>query len=97
MFAEIKYELQRDFNHSFKKLATVICWDTKLSNEDEVTDLSGAKRKMKITPANKESEKTYTIYMLVSDTEPHNIEVFVLKDFLKEYLGLDFRPRTLEV
>jgi hypothetical protein len=96
MFAEIKYELQRDFNHSFKKLATVICWDTKLSNEDEVTDLTNAKRTMKITPPNKNIEKSYTKYMLVSDTEPHNIEVFVLKDFLKEKLGLEFKPRTAE-
>ena len=93
MFAEIKFELQRDFNHSFKKLATVICWDTKLSNEDEVNDLTGAKRTMKITPPRE--GVNYTKYMLVSDTEPHNIEVFVLKDYLKETLGLDFKPRTI--
>lgn len=93
MFAEIKYELQRDFNHSFKKLAAVICWDTKLSNEDEVVDLTGAKRTMKITPPDRKVENSYTKYMLVSNTEPHNIEVFVLKDFLSERLGLKFRPR----
>jgi len=93
MFAEMKYELQRDFNHSFKKLATVICWDTKLSNDEEVIDLTGAKRTMKITSLNKE-QNNYTKYMLVSDTEPHNIEVFVLKDFLREKFDLAFRPRT---
>lgn len=93
-FAEIKYELKRDFNHSFKKLATVICWDTRLSNDDEVIDLAGAKRTMKITPLNKEVESSHTKYMLVSATEPHNIEVFVLKDFLREKLKLEFRPRS---
>jgi hypothetical protein len=95
MFVEIKYELKRDFNHSFKKLAAVMCWDTKLPNDDEVTDLTGAKRSMKITPPDKDkkAKNNYTKYMLVSNTEPHNIEVFVLKDFLRERLKLDFRPR----
>ncbi len=94
MFTEIKFELQRDFNHSFKKLAAVICWDTRLSNEDEVTDLTGAKRTMKITPQNKETGQDYTKYMLVSTTEPVNIEVFVLKEFLNERLNITFKART---
>lgn len=94
MFVEIKYELQRDFNHSFKKLAAVICWDTKLSNEDEVRDLSGEKRTMKITPPKSSIANSYTKYMLVSNTESHNVEVFVLKDFFGEHLALKFRPRT---
>ena len=93
-FAEIKYELKRDFNHSFGKLAAVICWDTKLSNDDEVFDLTGASRTMKITPPDKKAENSYTKYMLVSSTESHNIEVFVLKDFLRERLKLEFRPRS---
>jgi len=95
-FAEIKYELKRDFNHSFKKLAAVICWDTKLSSDDEVIDLTEAKRTMKITPPNEKAENSYTKYMLVSATEPHNIEVFVLKDFLHESLKIEFRPRSSE-
>lgn len=96
MFAEVKYELQREFNHSFKKLAAVICWDTKLSNEDEVIDLTGAKRTMKITLPNKEVENSYRKYMLVSMSEDVNIEVFVLKEFLQDRLGLVFKPRVSE-
>lgn len=95
-FAEIKYELKRDFNHSFKKLAAVICWDTKLSNDDEVIDLTGEKRTMKISLPDGKDRHSYTKYMLVSTTEPHNIEVFVLKDFLRERLNLEFRPRSSE-
>jgi len=91
-FVEMKYELKRDFDHSFKRLAAVICWDTKLANEDEVRDIVGAKRTMMITPPS--DENSYTKYMLVSATEPHNIEVIVLKDFLSERLELEFRPRT---
>jgi len=93
-FVELKFELKRDFNHTFKKLAEIICWDTKLSNEDDVHDIAGAKRTMKITPPEKETSNCHTKYMLISDTEPHNIEVIVLKDFLRERLGLEFRPRT---
>ncbi|MBA7501634.1 hypothetical protein ES706_00207 [subsurface metagenome] len=92
-FVEMKYELKRDFNHSFKKLAAVICWDTKLANDEEVEDITGAERTMKITPP-RGDEDSYTKYMLVSETEPHNIEVIVLKDFLRERLKLEFRPRT---
>ena len=93
-FVEMKYQLRRDFSHSFAKLAGVICWDTQLSNEDEITDLKGEKRVLKITPPNKDDPTSYTKYMLTSDTAEHNIEVFVLKDFLKEKLKLDFRPQA---
>jgi hypothetical protein len=47
-FVEMKYQLRRDFSHSFGKLAEVICWDTQLSNEDEVIDLKGEKRVLKL-------------------------------------------------
>jgi hypothetical protein len=95
-FIEMKYELHRDFSHSFVKLASVICWDTKLSNEDTVTDLRGEKRQMKITPAAEGEDDGYTKFMLVSDTADHNIEVFVLKEFLQQKLKMDFRARTKE-
>ncbi|MCU4162249.1 hypothetical protein AiwAL_19585 [Acidiphilium sp. AL] len=93
-FVEMKFELQRDFNHSFSKLAAVICWDTKLANEDLVKDMTGARRRMKITSPKVDTTLKYQKYMLVSDTEQHNIEVFVLTDFLKEALGCEFRPRA---
>lgn len=93
-FVEMKFELQRDFNHSFSKLAAVICWETKLANEDVVVDMTGARRRMKITSPKVDKSLRYQKYMLVSDTEQHNIEVFVLKDFLKEALNCEFRPRA---
>ena len=93
-FVEMKFELQRDFNHSFSKLAAVICWDTRLANEDVVEDMTGARRRMKITSPKVDKSLRYQKYMLVSDTEQHNIEVFVLKDFLKEALNCEFRPRA---
>jgi hypothetical protein len=95
-FVEMKFELKRDFNHSFKRLAAIVCWDTNLANDEEVHDLSGAKRKLKITALKKDETDSYTKYMLVADDEAVNIEVFVLRDFLKERLGLEFRPRGKE-
>jgi hypothetical protein len=32
--------------------------------------------------------------MLVSDTADHNIEVIVMKEFLKEKFRIDFKART---
>lgn len=95
-FVEMKHDLRRDFSHSFAKLAAVICWDTKLANEDVVEDLTGEKRTVKITSPKSDSSLEYTRYMLVSDTASHNIEVIVLKEFLKDKLKLDFRSRTKE-
>jgi hypothetical protein len=53
-----------------------------------VTDLRDESRTLKITrPKTKDG---HTVYNLVTDTGAHNIEVFVLKDFLKEKLGVEF-------
>ena len=95
-FVEMKYMLKRDFSHSFNMMTAVICWDTDLVNEDQVIDLRGNKRTLRITPRPPEVADGYTKYMLVSDTEEHNIEVFVLKEFLKDKLGIDFKVRTKE-
>lgn len=93
-FIEMKYDLRREFSHSFNRLAAVVCWDTRLANEDEVTDLRGNVRTVKITPPKAGDDNGYTKFMLVSDTEEHNIEVFVLREFLNECLGIDFKART---
>ncbi len=95
-FVEMKYELKREFSHSFNMLAAVICWDTKLSNEDEVVDLRGNRRTLKITARPVHAANGYTKFMLVSDTEEHNIEVFVLREFLRDALSIDFKTRAKE-
>lgn len=90
-FVEFKFMLQKDFNHSFESLMAVVCWDCDLDHGDEVIDLKEKKRTLNITPDTGGSG--YTRYMLVGPSERHNIEVFVMKKYLKERLGLEFKPR----
>jgi hypothetical protein len=93
MFVEMKYELKKNFDHSFGKLWAIVCWDCKLANGSDVLDISGKKRNMQIINKDRKDPKGYKKYTLVSRTSQHKIEVFVLKDYLKDKLGLDFRPR----
>ena len=89
---EFKYKLGQDFNHSFSHLTAVVCWDSGLSDGAEVVDIENNRRELRISSP--DGGKDHTTYMLVSPTEKHNIEVYVLKDFLREKLKLDFRPRA---
>jgi hypothetical protein len=91
-FVEFKYVLGRDFNHSFDHLHSILCWDCQLSHGDEVTDMVDKKRILHITPRPTESE--YTVYMLVDPAGHHNIEVFVLKQYLQETRVIEFHPRS---
>lgn len=94
-FVEMKYELKRSFDHSFGRLWAILCWDCNLANDEEVVDIVGEKRNMRITGRDYSTPGSYKKYMLVSSTAPHNIEVFVMKDYLKDRLDLDFRPRGI--
>jgi hypothetical protein len=91
-FVEFKKTLEREFNHSFSKLASVICWDCNLGTGDQLKDIRGEARTLKITKP--VGALNHTKYMLSSDTDERNIEVFVLRDFLKERLKMEFRPRA---
>ena len=44
--------------------------------------------------AKDDSNESYTKYFLDNPRKADKIEVFVLKDYLKEKLSIDFRPRT---
>lgn len=90
-FIEFKYMLTSEFNHSFDNLTAIICWECNLSEAAEVRDIKDRRRELHITPVGDDLE--YTRYMLVSPRERHNIEVFVLKDYLREKLEIEFRPR----
>ena len=83
------------FNHSFQNLFSIICWDidtNNLKNGDEVCDIANEKRILRIiSPAD---ENDYTRYYLDNMRSGLKIEIFVLKDYLREKFGIEFRPRT---
>jgi len=91
-YVEFKNNLSNNFNHSFENLYSVVCWDTKIKHGETITDISDKGRELKIVPP--ENEKDRTRYYLEDPRSPHKIEVFVLKDYLKECFGIEFRPRT---
>ena len=93
-YVEFKHVLTNTFNHSFKNLYNIICWDTTIRHDETIKDLSGEERIMKIISPDKESK--YTRYFLDRPGSATKIEVFVLKDFLHQKLGIEFRPRTNE-
>lgn len=93
-YIEFKYMLSCDFNHSFQNLYSIVCWDTQLKHDEIVKDVNSEERKFQIIqPAD---EKDYTKYYLDNPRSIHKIEVFILKDYLKQKIKIDFRPRTVQ-
>ncbi len=91
-YVEFKRTLARGFNHSFENLHSVVCWDTEIKHDDIIKDINNEERKMQIISP--DSENDYTHFFLDNPKKAHKIEVFCLKSYLKEKLGLSFRPRT---
>lgn len=90
-YVEFKRTLSKEFNHSFENLHSVVCWDTDIKHDDTLKDINNEERKMQIVSP--DSDKDYTHYFLDHPRKAHKIEVFCLKSYLKEKLGLTFNPR----
>ncbi|MDQ6786751.1 MAG: hypothetical protein M3033_08065 [Acidobacteriota bacterium] len=73
-------------------LHSVVCWDTEIKDGDEIEDLSGNKRSLSIV--NPADGKDWTRYFLDEARSDRRIVIYVLKDFLKQKLNIDFRPRN---
>lgn len=94
-YVEFKYVLKDNFNHSFENLHSIVCWDTDIKHDDIIRDINGEERKLQIYNSDKDS--SYTKYYLDNPRKAHKIEIFVLKDYLKEKLNIEFRPRSAEM
>ena len=92
-YVEFKKDLERNFNHSFENLHSVVCWETHIKHDDVIDDINKEQRKMQIIPP--ENSNDYTRYFLENSRKAHKIEVFVLKKYLKEKLKIEFHPRTI--
>jgi len=90
-YVEFKHFLTSRFNHSFANVHSVVCWDTQLKHDDSLTDINREERKLVICQPQHRGD--YTRYYLDNPRAAHKIEVFVLKDYLMQKLGIEFRPR----
>ncbi len=92
-YVELKRFLEKSMNHSFGNIRYIVCWETLAKHGDLVVDLANEERTMNIVPPDP-NFGNYTGYFLMKSFR-ENIEVFVLKDYLREKLNLEFRPRTI--
>lgn len=95
-YIELKYILRdKKFNHSFEHLYKIVCWDTTFKGDEIIEDVTmdpiNARTVQILAPAN---ENDYTHYYLDNPRKPLKIEIIVLKHFLKEKYGIEFKPRS---
>lgn len=90
-FVEFKHTLEENFNHAFEHLNAVVCWECNMADGSTVRDITDTTRELHITPP--QNANDYTHFMLVTTTGRHNIEVYVLKYYLREKLNIEFAPR----
>lgn len=90
-YVELKYVLQqRQFNHSFKHLRWIVCWDFDRGVGDG-TQLQGIEETdTRILRVTKDADG-HTMYFLDSPTKAKKVQVLRLKEFLKERLQLGFQ------
>jgi hypothetical protein len=90
-YVEFKYTLRKEFNHLFKHLSAIVCWQLDACQGDAMVDIGGNQRRLKIVPADKSDPRTR--YYLEYERSAQRIEIFVLKEYLKEVLTIDFKHR----
>jgi len=91
-YVEFKRALIHEFrDHTFARLAAIVCWECNLENGAKVRDLAGRERILQITKT-----EDHTVYMLLAPPElpANHIKVYVLKDYLNEKLGISFKTRV---
>ena len=92
-YVEFKRALTHEFrDHTFARLAAIVCWECNLENGARVSDLAGQERTLQIS----KDTQGHTVYMLLAPPELPipNIKVYVLKEYLTEKLGISFKAQT---
>ena len=81
------YILNSQFNHSFERADTIICWDLALKNGDEVRDVGSKQMKLQMTRLKGEEERVQ--YTLVDKSGHHTISVLPAKEYLERKTNLN--------
>jgi hypothetical protein len=89
-YLELKYALRPTFNHAFKFLRWIVCWDLD-KNVGEGTEFAGIEENDLRTLALANAEDGTPLYYMDNKAQPRKIQVIRLKEFLRLKLGLEFQ------
>jgi hypothetical protein len=87
-YIELKYLLEKQFNHSFKYTRWILCWDFASDIKHETiikTTIEDEERKLIIEPVNGNK-----YYYLENPTSSVRIQILKLKEFLEKKLNMVF-------
>lgn len=93
-YVELKYILGSELNHSFENLKAIVAWESGIKNQGHVTDNNGETRTLQVLPPDKQGDVTK--FFLDHPRRGFKIEVYVLKEYLRERFGLEFRTRNAD-
>lgn len=90
-YIELKYKLSGDFNHSFKNLRWIICWDFSPDCKNGCTLASKVERgeRKLIFPENEEAD----LYFLDDPRGHTKVQIIRMKYFLAQKLNLKFENK----
>lgn len=93
-YVELKFILKKEFNHAFRHLRWILCWDFD-KKIDSNTEFFGVEesdmRKLKTEQIELDEGATANIYFLENRLKANRIEIIRLKEFLKDRLGIEFQ------
>ncbi|MFC1951519.1 hypothetical protein ACFLYI_00560 [Chloroflexota bacterium] len=83
-FADV---LHSQFNHSFKAVTTIVCWDIGLKHGEKVRDTKGNQMKLQIIEPKNPTERTR--YLLIDKTGHQTISVVPGREYIKQETKFD--------
>lgn len=94
-YVELKYFLKNSFNHAFKNLRWIVCWDIEKGIREDTEFKSIEETDVRHLRTHKEPNKP-TTYFLDNPGKPHKIQVIRLSQFLRDKLGIEFKDYGVE-
>ena len=79
--------LHSQFNHSFKTVTTIGCWDIALKHGEEVRDTKGNQMKLQVIKPENPTERTR--YVLIDKTGHQVISVVLGREYIKQEMKFD--------
>jgi hypothetical protein len=79
--------LHSRFNHSFRNINTIVCWEVSLEDGEEVVDREGKSMKLQVVKPHTEAEKTR--YLLIDESGQKTISVVHGKEYVKKETKVD--------